>query len=1445
MKPRLDEIYAKNPEGRDTGIENTTCNLETYFQFMRQELGQPQSLSIPMIIYKAEKTDTGLTENPEFDWPCEPLKTTEIKASDHFSIFKKQAFANAIKTEINDIQPIASDIPLQKRLAVYLERKRQALTSIEQNKTLQLSVSRHPIPKTELELASEILNNEDNHKTIVLCGEPGSGKSTTLKSLEISAINKKLVPVFIKLKEYYSPTTITEKLLQIGLNLQEIATTSCTNLIFFLDGFDEIDNKTALLEITPLLKPLGRIIISTRTQVYESVRIQSGQFFGSHQRYDLNPLTENQIKLFLDNENDFSFIKQYSELLELCKNPLTLSLIKKILPEIQRGEQLQGGFNRFEIYCRFIKKLYSEKEVFVREEHGIRPRFDIQHAFEQFNRQLSLAAWKLKSKPHLSSLMTEHHVSQADVTESHETFIEYFIANIVFEEILSKDFYTLSKINFTEKNSFVDFLCERIQNQPFEYYIKFIHLLMTELQLTPDAQTSSNIGTLLTKLEVPFSNLSLREINLSGADLSGGIFYGTDFEKTLFQGTNVSHANFAHSSCENANFYKANFGQYPSVTFDTIYVTAAMLLEREPNEPLLCAIAYKNHTGTTQIDIRRTHEGMHVKKLFSVFTQEEGDINHLTISPKNFIAYVKNQNELYIGEAEIYPIQEDIYEDLSEDYQILTTPQENFLSSRKIYPYNDDRTPIVELNLGQNNDIIFYTQRACYQYNHSSNNLIKIKNINHPIKREYKLFCISRDLTKIAYAVTKEDEETKKYKCLVYNIDSTECIFESDYTEEISELFFTKKNGFLCVHVDDTDFFDDKKQNRLVFIDVLIKKEVYETKRLPHACHTHISDDMSIVLAISYDEREYKHAAAKMPETTFEFELLPKEFNKPVFQRKINPKQSTASPKFHPQLPIIMYCSNPQQIQLQYLTSKNTFCRLNLPFEIICIEAYKENIYILGVTKLSVWKYENHTLLNIFNYTFDDHNWHGRETDTFIFPPETQPTFVFFSNNCFSVFDSQHIFYFKEDQVFKEYFKKNIHWIHFLNEEKLLMGLSSDKPMPHIEQEQECESELTVFEWQPSADSKQERLYIRDYCEKSIASNRAFKLIVLDNYLDTLTVLGGAGRKIYRYHSKEDYEEIGHLPGLMVLQIAPSLFASFYEDKKSYGPPVVKIFRLLSENEANDFSDAPEDNSFSDSPEDNASDDSSSSLGPLIKEVNQFSTYLESFYYGDDTTVTWQPLLQLLMIYSDEKIQIWHIDIEDNCSSTLVYHSENALCLEYINTKNIKTDGLNKKILEDAGLDHKIYLSDCEEYGIEKPKPKQFERSSKLLDVLTDQDKSLPLSTIHWWLAIFNQLSYADRLAVSAVSKKYYAIANHIEISRRCTPLLSSPDMLIVQKIVSAYIKQLLINLMSFPLDKTTDLEIKPSKIAPQLLTVGFFSAGKKHIWDYPVKLLEKTSYFP
>ncbi len=1455
MKPRLEEIYAKNPEGLDSGIENTKCNLEAYFHFIQQELEHSQRFSIPLIVYKAEKTDTGLTDNPEFVWPCEGVKIIEISNSDHFTIFKQSEFITAIQSEINKLQPVASDIPLQQRLADYREKKLNASGHISEIEKFQLYVSRYPIPQTVPLLASEILNTEDQYKTIVLCGEPGSGKSTTLKSLEVIALKQKPVPVFIKLKEYSSPTAITEKLLQIGLTLQEIATAACTNLIFFLDGFDELDNKTTLLEISHLLKPLGRIVISTRTHVYEKLNIKSTHFFGSHLRYDLNALTENQIKLFLNNEKDFEFISQYPELLALCKNPLTLSLIKKILPEIQEAGYLNARFTRYEIYRRFIKKLYTEKEMLVRKEHGIRPQFDIQYAFEYLNREHSMVAWKLKEKPEINSLMKQHYVNQADVTENHETFIEYFIANSVFEEILSKNFCALSKINFTQKTSFVDFLCERIQNQPLEYYIKFIHILMIELQTNTDPQTSSNLGTLLTKLEVPFSNLFLRKINFSGADLSGGIFYGTDFKGAHFQEANVSYANFSHSNCENTNFYKTNFGQYPSVTFDTIYITAAMLLERGPDEPLLCAIAYKNHKGTTQIDIRGTHEGKHVEKLFSVFTKEKGDINRLIISPKNLIGYVKNRNELFVGEADLSSIQKSVKESLSEDGLTLTSPKEIIFSGIKIYPYNNDKTPIVELNLNENDDIGFYTHRGCYAYDASSKNLKKIKSINHPTRNKYKLFCISSDLTKIAYAVIEDsdDKEVKKYKCMVYNINSRECLFESDYTEEILELFFTKKNGFLCLRFDSTENMYGEEINRIVFLDLTSKNVVYHINRLSNVCHTYVSNDMSILLAISYDEKEYRYACATMPETTFEFELLPREFNKPVFERKIDPKQTIARPKLHPQLPIIIYCPAPQQIQLQYLSSKNIFYRLNLPFKIICVEAYEENIYILGSRQLSVWRYENHTLLNIFSYTFDDHSWYRNEIDDFVSLSESSPTFVFLSKQCFTIFNSAHAFYFNNSKVFMKKFKLNIHWIHFLDMEKLLVGLSSDERLSYLGMDEECESELVAIEWNPVNNSRRKRLYISDHCEKSNSPSREFKLVGLNNDTDTLTVLGGGGRTVYRYRNEKDYENIGRLPGWNVLQIAPDLFASIDEDNEFREPyVVVKFFRLLGENEENEFRDAPvqalsenEDNDFSDSSEDTASDESSSGFGPLIKKINELTTSFEDLDHDSNDTLTWQPLLQLLMMDGDQGIQIWHIDIQNNCSSTLVYHSKNHLNLKYINTAHIKVDALNKKMLEDAGLDHEIHLSNCEEYGVEIPEPKQFERSLKLLDTLTEEDKCLSLSTINGWLAIFNQISYTDRLAFSAVSKKYYAIANHIEINKHLGLILSSNDIFIVEKIVSAYIKQLLINLMSFPLDQTTPLEIKPSRVAPHLLTIGFFSGGKKHSWDYPVKLLEKTSYFP
>lgn len=197
------------------------------------------------------------------------------------------------------------------------------------------------------------------HRTFVVIGEPGSGKTTGLKSIALGCLNgalrssagRTLVPVFIPLRQ----------LAQSKLPLDDFVTAEVNNLgfpkagrllrrleskgrlVFLLDGLDEVDEAdrpnviaqlAALLERQHQNKDVCHVVVTSRPVGYdEQLR---GHVAATVRMADFN-LSE--IRKFVDNwefrppksrERLLSAIADRRPIFEICKNPLMLTIVTSL-----------------------------------------------------------------------------------------------------------------------------------------------------------------------------------------------------------------------------------------------------------------------------------------------------------------------------------------------------------------------------------------------------------------------------------------------------------------------------------------------------------------------------------------------------------------------------------------------------------------------------------------------------------------------------------------------------------------------------------------------------------------------------------------------------------------------------------------------------------------------------------------------------------------------------------------------------------------------------------------------------------------------------------------------------------------------------------------------------------------------------------------------------------
>lgn len=230
-------------------------------------------------------------------------------------------------------------------------------------------------PKISLSISTLL----QEHQNIVLIGEPGSGKTTTLQFIAYSfgkdtayeslGLQKRLIPVIIRLRdiaeagEYLNRTQVDDWLLNIVSSAIQAEISLVRNLVnrwrdsgrlfILFDGLDEV-KEAFRFEIAKKIKHFCDLTIDSDVKIIVTSRKDGFRGIGSNfHEYELQPLSEN-IELFIENwiqalQKDFSgeavkdkarvLVRQIREKLrgkQVMNNPLFLRLL--IFQFINSGE---------------------------------------------------------------------------------------------------------------------------------------------------------------------------------------------------------------------------------------------------------------------------------------------------------------------------------------------------------------------------------------------------------------------------------------------------------------------------------------------------------------------------------------------------------------------------------------------------------------------------------------------------------------------------------------------------------------------------------------------------------------------------------------------------------------------------------------------------------------------------------------------------------------------------------------------------------------------------------------------------------------------------------------------------------------------------------------------------------------------------------------------------
>lgn len=328
-----------------------------------------------------------------------------------------------------------------------------------------------------------IINSFDK---IVILGNPGSGKTTFLKSIALlnlkkeAIVKKRRIPIFISLRDYSQSSLDMEQFLvhQFNLHLSDDSEKLIKRLLLkgkcqiLLDGLDEISSSKQAQVITEIndfstkFKD-NQIVVSCRIGAYYNWFTHFCNLEIAH--FDQSQIEEFSKKWFTDKETNKDFLTKLKEndaINELASNPLLLSMIclsykaRNTFPENKAKlyksaiEVLMEKWDKQKQVKRdeFNKELTSKDIISVISDvgHGTFKRGELFLPRRTLSRYIEEGIMKLKKVPaqHIngSKMLTSIEVNQGIFSKmssdiysfSHLTFQEYFAAKYI-ESVMDID----------------------------------------------------------------------------------------------------------------------------------------------------------------------------------------------------------------------------------------------------------------------------------------------------------------------------------------------------------------------------------------------------------------------------------------------------------------------------------------------------------------------------------------------------------------------------------------------------------------------------------------------------------------------------------------------------------------------------------------------------------------------------------------------------------------------------------------------------------------------------------------------------------------------------------------------------------------------------------------------------------------------------------------------
>jgi uncharacterized protein YjbI with pentapeptide repeats len=479
---------------------------------------------------------------------------------------------------------------------------------------------------------------------LAILGEYGFGKTVFCKKLSQETASEYLskhqgrIPILINLGKFPKITADLQALIlsHLSQNCDIINPSwaafermnSAGLLLLIFDGLDEMAVRTNreiveqnLFEIQKLASSSNsKIVVTSRPEYFwtslEEKEILEPKGVVQDTPFEilkLAPFSLNQIKEFL--QKRIPFIKETKhpwtyyyeriqtiyDLPDLSKRPVFLEMISETLPKMVE-ENIP--INRYTLYETYMDMEIKRQEIEKRRLLLLtaKDRFKLMQtlAVELFrSRKAGLASKEILElmRGHLTDMQLqqlEGHVAdflacsflrrKDDVFAfSHQTFLEFLVSMVIYEEINTRNPYVLEKSIVTEP--ILDFLFEKDIDE------NLLWRLIDRGQsssLNSESNTASNVISLLNRYKISFeknlSRINFKEARLKQANLVRANLVGANLSYSKLNESTLSHANLTRANLSFADLEKANL---TSAIIDCAQLRGANLKNAEIESALL------------------------------------------------------------------------------------------------------------------------------------------------------------------------------------------------------------------------------------------------------------------------------------------------------------------------------------------------------------------------------------------------------------------------------------------------------------------------------------------------------------------------------------------------------------------------------------------------------------------------------------------------------------------------------------------------------------------------------------------------------------------------------------------------------------------------------------------------------------------------------------------